>query len=115
MAGKLFFVGDYKQSIYRFRGADPQVFRQLRDDTPQAGRLSLTCNFRSQPAILEFINALFWYDLGPRYEPLRASRAQLAARPAVEFLWAPASDDDQVKADLRRREADWIARRLRAS
>ena len=27
LRGKLFFVGDYKQSIYRFRGADPHVFR----------------------------------------------------------------------------------------
>ena len=32
--GKLFFVGDYKQSIYRFRGADPHVFRRLRDEIP---------------------------------------------------------------------------------
>ena len=57
--GKLFFVGDYKQSIYRFRGADPGVFQQLRQEIPAAGRLPLSLNFRSQPAVLEFINALF--------------------------------------------------------
>ena len=57
--GKLFFVGDFKQSIYRFRGADPNVFRRLQQETPPAGRLPLSMNFRSQPAILHFVNALF--------------------------------------------------------
>ena len=73
--GKLFFVGDYKQSIYRFRGADPHVFRGLRERTPAAGQLSLTLNFRSQPAILDFVNALFRDDLGAGYEPLAAAPA----------------------------------------
>ena len=40
----LFFVGDFKQSIYRFRGADPTVFRQLQQETPIEGRLPLTTN-----------------------------------------------------------------------
>ena len=66
--GKLFFVGDYKQSIYRFRGADPHVFRRLRDEIPAAGRLPLTLNFRSQPAVIEFVNALFCKEMGPEYE-----------------------------------------------
>jgi ATP-dependent helicase/nuclease subunit A len=114
-AGKLFFVGDYKQSIYRFRGADARVFRRVREQTPREGRQSLTKNFRSQPAILEFVNALFWDDLGEGYEPLRAARSQVSSTPAVEFLWAPAREHVKENADtLRRREADWIARRLRA-
>ena len=57
--GKLFFVGDYKQSIYRFRGAEPHVFRRLRERDPAGGRLPLSLNFRSQPAVLDFVNALF--------------------------------------------------------
>jgi len=69
----LFFVGDYKQSIYRFRGADPSVFRRLRDEIPPAGRLPLSVNFRSQHAILDFVNALFCEELGPDYEPLRVA------------------------------------------
>ncbi len=113
--GKLFFVGDYKQSIYRFRGAKPHVFRGLRERTPAAGQLSLTLNFRSQPAILDFVNALFHDDLGAGYEPLRPHRPQVSPTPAVEFLWAPGSPADREnKESLRRREADWIARRLRA-
>ena len=64
------FVGDYKQSIYRFRGADPQVFRDLRGEIPAAGQLPLTRNFRSQPAVIEFVNRLFAEEMGPHYEPL---------------------------------------------
>jgi ATP-dependent helicase/nuclease subunit A len=112
--GKLFFVGDYKQSIYRFRGADPHVFHRLREGTPAEGRQSLSLNFRSQPDILHFVNALFWDDLGDAYEPLRATRPQVGPRPAVEFLWAAGAPGNREKVDaLRAREADWIARRIR--
>ena len=114
--GKLFFVGDYKQSIYRFRGADPHVFRRLRERTPEVGRQSLSLNFRSQPAILRFVNALFWDDLGPDYEPLRPHRPQVSPEPAVEFLWAspdPSSAEKENAEQSRRREAEWIARRIR--
>ena len=113
--GKLFFVGDFKQSIYRFRGAEPQVFHLLRDKIPSAGRLPLTKNFRSQPAILDFVNALFYDSLGGQYERLVASRSQVAPRPAIEFLWAADEDKTRVSVDeQRQREADWVARRLRA-
>lgn len=122
-SGKLFFVGDYKQSIYRFRGADPEVFRALREETPSQGRLALTRNFRSQPPILDFVNALFRDDLGgagQSYEKLVPHRARMSAEPAIEFLWSVEPTDDQGRvgrkdaAAARRREADWIARRLRA-
>ena len=36
-AGKLFFVGDFKQSIYRFRGAQPDVFLDLHANSARAG------------------------------------------------------------------------------
>ncbi|HEY2842088.1 MAG TPA: UvrD-helicase domain-containing protein, partial [Bryobacteraceae bacterium] len=116
--GKLFFVGDYKQSIYRFRGAKPKVFNELRESMSAAGRQVLTRNFRSQPAILSFVNALFWDDLGNEYEPLRPSRPQVGPSEAVEFLWAcPDQEQRQEKEDvdaLRRREAAWMAKRIRS-
>ncbi len=129
--GKLFFVGDFKQSIYRFRGADPHVFRSLSDELPAKGRLPLSLNFRSQKGVLDFVNALFVRALGDSYEPLRASREQIAQRPAVEFLIATdeippeamedysdespdgGEDDDGPSVRLRKIEADWIARRIR--
>ncbi|NQU24896.1 MAG: PD-(D/E)XK nuclease family protein, partial [Candidatus Nealsonbacteria bacterium] len=114
--GKLFFVGDYKQSIYRFRGAEPHVFERLCEKIPAAGRLPLSLNFRSQPAVLDFVNALFCEDLGPQYESLLASRKQVSPRPSVEMIWATPSEPGPKENvdDLRRREADWIARRIRA-
>ena len=114
----LFVVGDFKQSIYRFRGADPDVSAQLRDELPEDMRLSLTANFRSQPAILRFVNALFHDQFEDTYEPLEATRPQVTAEPAVEMLWATPTtaerqEDRRITADeARRREARWIARRL---
>src|SRR4051812_35296524 len=88
--GRLFFVGDFKQSIYRFRGAEPKVFRELREQVKKPGRLPLTLNFRSQPEILHFVNALFCdtFTTGDdEYEPLRPSREQVTQPPSTEFLW----------------------------
>ncbi|CAL1151129.1 unnamed protein product [Cladocopium goreaui] len=82
--GRLFFVGDFKQSIYRFRGAEPEVFRDLQDATPERGQLTLSQNFRSTPAVLDFVNAAFAPLFGERYTPLRAARRDLVEAPAVE-------------------------------
>lgn len=55
---KLFFVGDEKQSIYLFRGADVSVFRKLKDDL-NSDDLSLSINYRSHPQLLAAFNTLF--------------------------------------------------------
>ena len=114
-AGRLFFVGDMNQSIYRFRGAQPDVFLDLRRQIPEPGQLPLTRNFRSQPAVLNFVNALFVHALGPEYKPLHANRQQVTAEPAVEFLWTLTPDKRRAggKSDARTQEARRIARRLR--
>ena len=84
--GKLFAVGDHKQSIYRFRGADVGLFRNLRATVAAEGRLGLTRNYRSQPGVLRFVNALFSKRL-PDYEPLEAHRVAAGDGGNVEFLW----------------------------
>src|SRR6185436_19167555 len=60
--GALFIVGDPKQAIYRFRGADVETYvvakRALAKRDPKA-ILDVSVNFRSQPAILEFVNSHF--------------------------------------------------------
>ncbi len=56
-----FLVGDVKQSIYRFRLADPKIFRDYardwRDGNGQV--IPLAENFRSREALLEFVNSVF--------------------------------------------------------
>lgn len=63
-AGNRFLVGDVKQSIYRFRLADPRIFqekhRTFADPAdPLSVRIDLQANFRSRPEILEAVNFLF--------------------------------------------------------
>lgn len=60
----LFFVGDLKQSIYRFRQADPTIFQQKLDRFVEYGqpgpqKLFLDANFRSAPGVIGGVNAIF--------------------------------------------------------
>jgi ATP-dependent helicase/nuclease subunit A len=118
--GRLFFVGDFKQSIYRFRGAMPKVFHDFRQRIDERGRLPLNINFRSQPQILHFVNALFcdaFSSADARYEPLHAKRERTTKRACVEFLWTvdPEKYNRKIPGaaqEARRKEAQAIARRL---
>ncbi|MDR1210754.1 MAG: UvrD-helicase domain-containing protein [Spirochaetaceae bacterium] len=59
---KMFFVGDEKQSIYRFRGADVSVFRGLAKTLPAPegeNVLYLRYNYRSKPALIAAFNLVF--------------------------------------------------------
>jgi len=60
---KLCFVGDPKQSIYRFRGADVTVFLEMQsalsEGEVQGKKVSFSENFRSQKGIVEFSNLFF--------------------------------------------------------
>ena len=125
--GKLFAVGDHKQSIYRFRGAEVGLFQNLRRSVAAEGRLGLTRNFRSQPGVLKFVNALFSKRI-PDYEPLVPNNPAAGDPANVELLWAipraggvsppspnPTRGADTPRSDvaaLRAQEADAIARRL---
>jgi len=56
--GKLFFVGDEKQSIYFFRGADVSVFRKLNEEI-KSENLPLKTNYRSSAGLIDAFNAIF--------------------------------------------------------
>ena len=77
--GKLFFVGDEKQSIYRFRGADVSVFKQLSDElTGSGGRsLELKNNYRSDPGLIGGFNRIFSQVMGEGSEPWEATFSPL--------------------------------------
>lgn len=57
----IFRVGDVKQSIYRFRGAKPQLMQTLMNEPPSAThkQIYLSNNFRSKHAIVDYNNHLF--------------------------------------------------------
>ncbi len=61
-SGNRFLVGDVKQSIYRFRLADPKIFRRYEEawrSGSDGQRIPLADNFRSREGVLNFINPLF--------------------------------------------------------
>ncbi len=80
-AGRLIVVGDPKQAIYKFRGADVFVYLQARAELAAAGALHevLGTNYRSAPELLAVQNAIFsapavagsWSDLQVEYVPPR--------------------------------------------
>ena len=71
-AGSLFMVGDPKQAIYRFRGADVGSYAEARGAIVRRwpnNIIQITANFRSRPAILNHINRCFATPLSARNQP----------------------------------------------
>jgi ATP-dependent helicase/nuclease subunit A len=96
--GKLFVVGDPKQSIYRFRRADVALYERVKRHLVSLGAivLELSTSFRSLPAIQSLVNAAFaplmegLVDKGQaRYVQLSAYRAARTMQPALVALPAP--------------------------
>ena len=68
---EVFTVGDEFQSIYGFRHADVEVFRNRR--ARASNLLTLRSNYRSRPQVLAAVNFLFAGAFGDEYQPLAAS------------------------------------------
>ena len=114
--GRLFVVGDPKQSIYRFRGADYEAFRRAVTRIVDGGgqQLHLTANFRSVPQIIEPVNALFadptttcWErsDYQPDYDAIEPFLPDAADAPCVEVWTVDAGAGALAK---QRREAEGV-------
>jgi exodeoxyribonuclease V beta subunit len=58
----LFLIGDPKQAIYSFRGADIFTYIQARQDTPPENRLTMTTNYRSATPMVKAVNHLFHHE-----------------------------------------------------
>ena len=98
VAGKLFLVGDPKQSIYRFRRADVVLYHALRRDLTArgVGLVYLSRSFRSVPAIQGVVNAAFGPEMNgdpesgqPSYVALEEHASAIPSQPAVIALPVP--------------------------
>jgi ATP-dependent exoDNAse (exonuclease V) beta subunit len=118
--GHLFFVGDPKQSIYRFRRADISLFLRAADRFGTGGRrLSLTTNHRAGAPIIDLVNHLFGRLIvpgqrgglpsQPAYDPFVAVRDGAPTGPAVSLLGRSAHDDGPRAAEVRVRESAEVA------
>jgi ATP-dependent exoDNAse (exonuclease V) beta subunit len=110
---ELFFVGDEFQSIYGFRHADVEVFRERREAAAQP--LSLTLNYRSRPEVLAAVNELFGADFGGEFQELAAAAEfpdPVFGHP-VELLVTEKESYKDSGVHWRRGEARAVARRVR--
>jgi ATP-dependent exoDNAse (exonuclease V) beta subunit len=121
--GKLFVVGDPKQSIYRFRRADIALYEGIKDRLCSSGAqvVYLSANFRSVPGLQQAVNGAFGAAMRggtarvqAEYAPLAPVRPAVAGQPALIALPIPAPykndyGDLASKADLERSGADVIA------
>ncbi len=127
----LFIVGDRKQSVYGFRGADVDVFARMTEALLSAGGESvpLPLNFRSQPPVINFFNYLFERffqpgddvdrnDLGElgyvEHEFSEGRREARDAGPLVELMIDSLAGDNDPKArqGLRERDAKQLVQRI---
>lgn len=127
----IFMVGDVKQSIYRFRLANPDIFlhkyQSYRDaeavsnDAPR--RVVLSKNFRSRPAVLDSVNYLFSAlmseDLGDLEYTDREALHAGASFPQgtddykTEFCVLETKSEDEDAPESIRQEAAYCANRVR--
>ena len=114
--GKLFVVGDPKQSIYRFRRADIEQVKQLHERVG-GRRENLTQNFRSLRPIIAWVNHVFgkWITEGdgqPGYIPLQAERSDGDPHPPVQYI---GEEREGIVGQVRDEEARAIANVIRTA
>lgn len=122
--GRMFVVGDPKQSIYRFRRADIELYRHVREVLGErdGGLRTLVTSFRCRPAILDFVNEVFTplmsgdSSLQAQYHSLTADRPPCEVTPdPVRTFGARAPKDTNLHRlrQLEARELAAIVRRVR--
>ncbi len=122
--GKLFIVGDPKQSIYAFRRADIEAFDRVVEKIETAGGVvqTLTTNFRSASAVLEPVNDVFdrLFERRRHVQPSNVRLAPVPGRrcgalePGVQLRLVRGEDEEPFDAaGATRAEAELLARWLR--
>lgn len=83
--GSFFYVGDKKQSIYRFRGSKKELFDKLQSDFTQIRAENLKENYRSYKNIVDFVNSTF-DGIFNGYEPQNVCEKNANKQGFVEVL-----------------------------
>ena len=112
--GALFLVGDPKQAIYRFRGADIAAYVRARKAFAEQvtdGVLSITTNFRSCAPIMDYVNERFEQPLSsehgqPGFQALGAFQGARAEGPSVVRLDVKAAGEDGRASASRQRDSE---------
>jgi ATP-dependent exoDNAse (exonuclease V) beta subunit len=111
--GGLFMVGDPKQAIYRFRGADVNAYIAARSAIDAASRIQITANFRSVEPILAFVNKRFEPVLSaggqPGFSELSAIHSSIGSKPGVCALDVVVEGDKPKASAIRDGEAVAVA------
>ena len=130
----LFQVGDVKQSIYRFRLADPGIFLDKFNRFPRGGQVAegesrtlvLSRNFRSRPSVLEAVNFVFEQIMTPAFGEIAYTEDQ-RLYPGGTFPAYPGdvtelnvvdvsgleTGEDEASIPRDQAEAQFVARRVR--
>lgn len=113
--GKLFLVGDPKQSIYRFRRADIEIYQAAKNKILEKGQLlNINQNFRTVPALLDWVNHSFSRIIQPQenyqpdYQNLSPYRKD-HGEPALVILESAETLDDASADEVRVAEAEAAA------
>jgi len=119
--GGLLMIGDPKQAIYKFRGADIYTYLAAREDS--TGQFSLDTNFRSTDAMVSAVNRVFSGDNPFLIDalPFKAVNAANrvppftgdATRRALHFALADQGTASQRADDRNAWQAEWIAAEAR--
>jgi ATP-dependent helicase/nuclease subunit A len=119
--GALFVVGDPKQSIYRFRRADIDIYNEVRKrigGEDESGLVRLTTNFRSVPGLCEWANDVFKNTFpdkptqhSPQFAPLDSHREKEGTSPELATLTIA---DTAPSGGVAVEEASRIARYIRS-
>ncbi len=95
----LFIVGDDDQSIYRFRGAKPEIMLGFPKDYPDARQILLSVNYRSQPELVRATSQLVMHNEA-RFPKELSAAAGPGGTLAVKAFPHPAEENRQVVREL---------------
>ena len=90
----LFIVGDDDQSIYRFRGAKPEIMLGFENDYPQSKRVLLGINYRSTSNIVDDASRLIAHNKTRFEKEIRAARG--AGKPVITVGFADAQTETRT-------------------